>query len=110
MSALLHGVSRQLGGKNSYSSVLSLMGFTFLPFLMTVVVDLLEIGIFQAMNNLVLDIALLISGFFIPLILWPLALIAFVIQISQRFPLRQTVLTTVIAFFPWFALTVLLFL
>ncbi len=110
ISTLLHGVCCQLGGKSTYSCLNSLTGFTFLPFLVAAVVDMIEIGTYRADNVLVLDVVFLILGFIIPLILWPLALVAIAIHTSQKLELRRTVITTFIAFLPWFVLVTLIFL
>lgn len=100
---LLHTAVQQHGGNESYSNLASLLGFTFLPSLVTIVVDLLEMGL-QTGNSLVPNVAFLLLGFGIPLVLWPLILVTFAIQTSQKLSARSASLTAIIAFLPLFIL------
>ena len=109
MSVLVHVVARQLGGTGSHSRMASLLGFAFVPSLLTIVIDLLEIG-FQIDNLLLLDVIFLIFGFVIPLVLWPLILVIFAIQTSEMLSWRSASLTAIIGFLPFFILLTLAFL
>jgi len=109
-SALVHVTVKRFGGKGSYSKTASLLGFAFLPSLMTVAVDLLETGLYSVGNSLVLDAVFLILGFVIPLVLWPVILVVFAIQASEKLSLRSASLTAVVVFLPLFVLLTLTFL
>ena len=103
VSVLVHVVARQFNGKGCYSEMTSLIGFAFLPSLITVIVDFLEMG-FQIGDLLVSNVIFLILGLVVPLILWPLILVIFAIQTSERLELRSAILTATIAFLPLFTL------
>jgi hypothetical protein len=109
-SALVHVIVRRFGGKGSYSKTASLLGFAFLPSLMTVAVDLLETGLYSVGNSIVLDAVFLVLGFVIPLVLWPAILVVFAIQASEKLSLRSASLTAVVVFLPLFVLLTLVFL
>ena len=109
VAALVHGVMRKFGGKGSYSSLASLLGFAFFPSLLTILVDLVELG-FQAGNLLVPSVVFLVLGFSILLILWPLVLVVFAIRVSEKLSLRIASLTTIITFTPLFMLLTRIFL
>ena len=108
-SVLVHVAARQLGGTGSHSRTASLLGFAFLPSLITIAVDLLEIG-FQIENLLLLDVIFLIFGFVIPLVLWPLILVIFAVQTSGMLSWRSASLAAIIGFLPLFTLLTLTFL
>ena len=108
-SVLVHVAARQLGGTGSHSRTASLLGFAFLPSLITIAVDLLEIGL-QIENSFLLYVIFLIFGFVIPLVLWPLILVIFAIQTSERLSWRSAILTAIIGFLPLFILLTLAFL
>lgn len=109
MSVLVHVAARQLGGTGSPSRIASLLGFVFLPSLITIAVDLLEIGL-QIENLLLLDVIFLIFGFVIPLVLWPLILVIFAVQTSEMLSWRGASLAAIIGFLPLFILLTLAFL
>ncbi len=108
-SVLVHVAARQLGGTGSHSRTASLLGFAFLPSLITIAVDLLEIGL-QIENSFLLYVIFLIFGFVIPLVLWPLILVIFAIQTSERLSWRSASLAAIIGFLPLFILLTLAFL
>jgi len=109
MSVLVHVAARQLGGTGSPSRIASLLGFVFLPSLITIAVDLLEIGL-QIENLLLLDVIFLIFGFVIPLVLWPLIIVIFAVQTSEMLSWRGASLAAIIGFLPLFILLTLAFL
>lgn len=108
-SALIHIVAQQLDGEGSRYELASLLGFAFLPSLITIAVDLLEIGL-QIENSLVPTVIFLILGFVIPLVLWPLILVTFAVQASERPELQSAGLTATLAFLPLFFLLTWTFL
>jgi len=108
-SALTHIIAQQLDGESSRYGLASLLGFAFLPSLITIVVDLLEIGL-QIENSFVPSVIFLILGLVIPLVLWPIMLVTFAVQTSERLELRSACLTTTIAFLPLFFLLTWTFL
>ncbi|MCW3985058.1 MAG: YIP1 family protein [Candidatus Bathyarchaeota archaeon] len=109
MSVLVHVAARQLGGTSSHSRIASLLGFVFLPSLITIAVDLLEIGL-QIENSLLLNVIFLIFGFVIPLVLWPLILVIFAVRTSEMLSWRSTSLAAIIGFLPLFILLTFAFL
>lgn len=110
MSVLMHVAVQSLGGKGRLSELGSLVGFAFLPSLVAIPVDLLEFGLFRTKSWIVLDVVFTISGFVIPLVLWPLMLIVFAIQASEKPSLRGAVLIAIVVFMPLFILLTRLFL
>ena len=110
VSVLIYVVARQLGGTGNYSGIVSLTGFAFLPSLITIVVDLLEMGIYPIENSLMLDVIFLILGFIIPLVLWSMLLVIFAIKTSDELSSRRASLTAIVGFLPLFILLALTFL
>jgi len=111
LSILACVLARRFGGISSYSEVASLLGFTFLPSLVTIPVDLLDIGFLQTANlPLILEALLLLFDFVIPIVLWPLMLAAFAIKISERITLPRATLIGVTMFLPLFFLLSIAFL
>lgn len=108
-SALTHIIAQQLDGEGSRYELASLLGFAFLPSLITIVVDLLETGL-QIENLLVPSVIFLILGFVIPLVLLPFILVTFAVQSSEGLSLRSASLTAIIGFLPLFILLTLTFL
>ncbi len=108
-SALTHTVAQQFDGKGSCYELASLLGFAFLSSLITIVVDLLEMGL-QIGNSLVPNVIFFILGFIIPLVLWPLVLVTYAVQASERLELRSASLTATITFLPLFFLLTWTFL
>ncbi len=105
LSTVMCVVAKRFGGIGSHSETASLLGFTFLPSLATIPVDLLDIGVQQAANQpLLLEALLLLFGFVIPIVLWPLILAVFAIKTSERIPLRRAVLIGITVFLPSFFL------
>ncbi|UCE95511.1 MAG: hypothetical protein JSV51_07245 [Candidatus Bathyarchaeota archaeon] len=109
-SFLIHLVMQQFGRKSSVSSLASLLGFVFLPSLLTVGVDLLEVSIFPAGNFLVVDVIFFISAFLIPLVLWPLVLVAIALRTVEMFLQRGALMLAMILFLSLFIPLVLVFL
>ncbi len=108
---LVHVTMRHNVGRGSYFDTLSLLGFAFLPSLITIAVDLLEFGL-QAGNLLEPgpNVIFLFLGFVIPLVVWPLVLATLAIQTSGQLPLRSAGLTAGATFLPLFVLLVAAFL
>ena len=104
LSILISVVARRFGGISGYSEVASLLGFTFLPSLTTIPVDLLDIGFLQAANPPLLQALLLLFDFVIPIVLWPLTLATFAIKISERITWPRAALIGVTVYLPLFFL------
>ncbi len=109
-SVLVYLVARLLGGAGSYSKVVSLLGFAFLPSLITVAVDFLEIAVYPIKDSFVLSAIFLVLGFAIPLVLWPLILATLAVQTSESLAWKRAALTVCTVFLPLFILLILVFL
>lgn len=109
-SLLVYLVARLLGGTGSYSKIASLLGFAFLPSLITVGVDFLEIGVYPIKDSVVLSAVFLVSDFAIPLVLWPLILATFAVQTSENLAWKRAALTAFTVFLPLLVLLASAFL
>lgn len=86
-SALVHILAEGLGGESRFLEVATLLGVSFLPSSMIIVVDLLELGtvgfgipaIFFQIVNIVI------------LVVWPFILITISIRISKNLPLLKAI-------------------
>ena len=105
-SGLAHLVSEQLGGENSYLDVASLLGLSFLPSSMIIVIDTLELGV--ASFGIPTILFQVLS--FIPLVLWPLTLTALAIKISKNLSIGKAILPAIAATLPSVSLVVIGFL
>ena len=85
-------------------NVASMVGFSFLPASLTVVVDLVEIS-FQA-GGLFVPEVFLVLGFLIPLVAWPFTLVMFAIRASEGLSTSRAGLAVAIVFMPLFILLV----
>jgi hypothetical protein len=110
ISFLVHTAARQLGGKGSCLDVASLLGFAFLPTIITIVVDLLNFGYNQIGSLLALDAVFFILSFVIPLVLWPLALVIFAVRTSEKISMQYSFLVAISVFSPLLVLLMLSFL
>ena len=109
VSVFVHVVARRLGGNGCCSKMASLLGFAFLPSLITIFVDLLEIGL-QIENSVLPSVIFLILGLVVPLVLWPFILVTFAVQTSENLTSQSASLATIIAFLPLFFLLTWAFL
>ncbi len=108
-SVLVHFGARKIGGRGCCTETTSLLGFAFIPSLLTIAVDFVEIEL-QVLNSLVYNLIFLILGFIIPLIMWPLTLVIFALQKSEDISLRNAGAVATVIFFPLFILLTLSFL
>ena len=110
ISSLVHVIARRLDGRGSSSTVTSLLGFAFVPSLITILVDFLEIELLQKRDSFLLNNALLLSDLVIPLILWPLLLAALAIKTSEKLSWFRSILIAAAVFSPLFILLSIMFL
>ncbi len=109
ISVLIHVVVQRFGGTGGFSEIGSLLGFAFLPSLITIAVDILEMKL-QIGDSLAPNMFFLISGFIIPLALWPLILATFAVQKSEDVGLLGATLIAVALFLPLYVFLVQVFL
>ena len=95
-SGLAHIVAEQLDGESRYLDVASLLGLSFLPSSLVIVVDIIELGVIGFGIPMVI---FQILGF-IPLVLWPLLLIAIAIKTSKNLPMTKAIPPAIVAIFP----------
>ncbi|UCH31985.1 MAG: YIP1 family protein [Candidatus Bathyarchaeota archaeon] len=108
ISVLVHVIAHQLDGKGDYSTNASLLGFAFLPSLIVVAIDLIELMI--PTGSIVVNAIFFVLDFIIPIIVWPFVLAIFVIRISEKLELRRAILVAALAFLPWIVLFAVVFL
>lgn len=110
ISVLVHALARQLGGRGSCSDLASLLGFAFLPSMITIAVDLLDFGYYHIGSLLALDVVFFILSFVVPLVLWPLMLVILAVRISEKISTRCAFLVAITVFLPLFVLLTISFL
>ncbi len=108
MSGLSHLVGQRLDCIGCFSDAASLLGFCLLPSSMVVLADLIEFGLGTTL--IVPSMILLIVGFFIPAVVWPLILTVIAIKISRGLSWRSSSLVATVAFLPLFILLTRVFL
>jgi hypothetical protein len=108
-SGLIHIIIRRSGGNGGFTRIASLLGFAFLPSLIAIAVDILEMRL-QVGNSLAPNVVFLLFGFVIPLTLWPLILVSFAIQKLENIRLRRACLLATAFFLPLFILLTRVFL
>ena len=108
MSALAYLVGQKLDCISCFSDTASLMGFCLLPSSIVVLVDFIEFGLSSIL--IVPNMVFLIVGFFIPVVVWPLILVAIAIKISGGLSWRSSSLAATVSFLPLFILLAKAFL
>ena len=109
VSVIAHFVGRKIGGIGTFSEAASLLGLSLLPSSVVILVDFLEFGLENG-SFIVPDVIFLVSGFFIPLIVWPLILVTLAVKISESLSWRRSSLPAVVSFVPIFILVARIFL
>ena len=109
ISAVVHAVELRLGGDCCYSETAGLLGFSFMPSLVAVVIGVTQI--FLSSQNVILpDIVYFGLGFLIPLVLWALALVVLMVRESAGLSSRKAIFTAAVAFLPLYILLTQIFL
>ena len=109
VSVSVHVAGKRLGGNGGYSDTASLLGFAFLPSVITIIVDFFEAVFYPIKNSLALNLVFLTLGFIFTLVLWPLLLSTFALQTSENLSFRSASVPAIVIFLPLFILFALVF-
>jgi len=109
VSVSVHVAGKRLGGNGGYSDAASLLGFAFLPSVITIIVDFFEAVFYPIKNSLALNLVFLTLGFIFTLVLWPLLLSTFALQTSENLSFRSASVPAIVIFLPLFILFALVF-
>lgn len=122
ITGLLHKIACRFNGYGSYSQLASMLGFVFMPSIIKVVFDVtillalnahIEYSTFLlgpltvrylTMGNMVTDVAFWLIFFCIPLLIWPLLLGIFAVQMSEKLTFLEATITIIIVLLPLFLL------
>jgi len=90
-------------------AMIPLLGFAFLPSVITIIVDFFEAVFYPIKNSLALNLVFLTLGFIFTLVLWPLLLSTFALQTSENLSFRSASVPAIVIFLPLFILFALVF-